>query len=169
MPHVESFLPIVNDRVRVLILGSMPGQASLTADQYYAHPRNSFWRIMGDILVFDFTASYEYRLEQLLKNRIGLWDVAHHCKREGSLDSNIEMSSVKPNLIHDLYKDSVELSAILFNGKKAAELYERHCNSVIPESGEIQYYTLPSTSPANAMLSYSDKLELWRSALCQFL
>ena len=90
MSLLYSFAPIADENARILILGSMPGQASLDAGQYYAHKRNLFWPIMAELLQFDVSASYEEKTAALRAAGIALWDVLQSCKREGSLDANIE-------------------------------------------------------------------------------
>ena len=148
---------------KVLILGSMPGEESLRQQQYYAHPRNSFWDIMGALFGAGRDLPYRRRLEQLTDHRIALWDVAHVCRRHGSLDSNIELPSVEPNNFAALFKRCPGITTIFFNGNKAAELFRK---LILPKFAEkhpvLEYVTLPSTSPANASLSPARKLHRWR-------
>jgi len=92
---IRSFPPVATSEARVLILGSMPGIASLTAGQYYAHPRNAFWRIMGKLVGAGPENPYDERLRILKKGGIALWDVLDSCVRPGSLDANI--SNETPN------------------------------------------------------------------------
>lgn len=157
-----SFPAVAASDARILILGSMPGRASLKAREYYAHPRNLFWRFMQEFLDFT-TITYDERLAALLSNRIALWDVAGRCEREGSLDSMIDGPSVIANDFPGLFLGCPDIRAVYFNGLKAQELYRR---LVLPLS-EIQrrsqeYILLPSTSPANASQSYSEKIRRWR-------
>src|SRR3569833_1994304 len=91
--HCRSFPPIADEHAETLIVGSMPGRASLTVGRYYAHPHNAFWKIMAALLAFDVAASYQAKVEALLSNRIALWDVLQSCSRQGSLDTSIERDS----------------------------------------------------------------------------
>jgi len=146
----------------ILILGSMPGVASLKAQQYYAHPRNLFWEIMGELFGFDPQRPYSERLEQLQYNRIALWDVANQCDRPGSLDSNINSQSVIANDFNALFQSSPQIQVIFFNGQKAAQLYRQLVIPVLPAKYQLlSRQTLPSTSPAHASLSGAVKLKQW--------
>ena len=102
MSRVESFAPVVGTQPRILILGSMPGVASLEAVQYYAHPRNAFWPIIGELFSIDATASYPERIRQLQQKPLALWDTLRQCERPGSLDADIRRDSVAPNDIPTL-------------------------------------------------------------------
>ena len=158
--------PVVGDRPRVLILGSMPGERSLRAQQYYAHPTNAFWPIMGDLLEMPSDATYAARLRSIKANRIALWDVVYSCRRRGSLDSNIEKSTVVPNDLEGLLSAHPTLKAIVFNGKKAQELFIRHIGKQRHlEAAETALVALPSTSAAHASLSRETKCEQWRVIL----
>ena len=161
MSHVRSFAPIEKADAKILILGSMPGEASLRANQYYAHPRNLFWRIMGELLGFDPASPYSQKVQALKSARIALWDVLHSCRRNGSLDSSIDDQSLAPNDLAAFFRHHPKITRVFFNGAKAEECYRKH---VHPGSGTeaIEYLRLPSTSPANASISYARKLETWR-------
>jgi len=147
----------------ILILGSMPGVESLRQQQYYAHPKNMFWDMMGDMFGAGHGFSYSERLEVLKKNRVALWDVAHRCTRRGSLDANIEAATVVPNAFTALYRDCPHIRFVFFNGKKASELYRR---LVLPELTkdmlQLEYATLPSTSPANVSIDRAEKMRRWQ-------
>src|SRR3990172_6260586 len=119
MRHVQSFAPIETADARILILGSMPGEASLRANQYYAHPRNLFWRIMGELLGFDPASPYSQKVQALKSARIALWDVLHSCRREGSLDSGIDDGSLAPNDLAAFFLDHPGITRVFFNGAKA--------------------------------------------------
>lgn len=166
MPLVHSFAPIEDVTAKVLILGSMPGQASLTAGQYYAHTRNAFWRIMSELLRIDAAATYDVRVRALKTARIALWDVLQSCTREGSLDTKIENALLVANDFKTFLRKHEEIRHVFFNGVKAEDCYRRH---VLPEidSDSITYLRLPSTSPANASLSFERKLEAWRVILME--
>ncbi len=161
MQDVRSFAPIEDADARILILGSMPGEASLRAGQYYAHPRNLFWRIMGELLGTDPASPYDRRIQALKSARIALWDVLRSCRRKGSLDSNIDQESLVPNNFAAFFRCHPKIPHVFFNGAKAEEYYHKH---VLPAAGieTIEYLRLPSTSPANASISYERKLESWR-------
>ncbi len=142
-----------------LILGSMPGVASLEADRYYAYPRNAFWRIMGELYAAGPELDYPQRLQILAAKRIALWDVIHSCHRPGSLDSAITADGLITNDFNGFFKRHLHIRQVCFNGQKAASLFKR---KVLPTlDGDFEYLTLPSTSPANAASSYADKLAAW--------
>lgn len=162
MRHIQSFPPIERTDARILILGSMPGEASLRAGQYYAHPQNLFWRIMGELLGTDPASPYEQRIQALKSARIALWDVLHTCRRKGSLDSAIDNGSLAPNDFAGFFRSHPRITRVFFNGAKAEECYRKH---VLPriEIESLEYLRLPSTSPANASITYERKLEAWRA------
>ena len=155
---LRGFPPVVAADTHTLILGSFPGEASLAATQYYAHPRNQFWRLLGTVLDEPLPElAYEERLRRLLSHGIGVWDVLAACEREGSLDAAIRNAS--PNDFVSLRAHAPLLKKVCFNGKTAGRF--------APVIGEAGYATLvlPSSSPANAMLSFDQKLRLWRDIL----
>jgi len=155
----QGFTPIARPDARTLILGSMPGVASLDADQYYAFPRNVFWKIMAELFNAGTDLSYSSRLQILGSNHIALWDVIRSCHRPGSLDSNIAKDGMKTNNFNDFFVQHPQIQRVFFNGQKAASLFEK---MVLPGlEGDYEYITLPSTSPANAASSYAKKLEAW--------
>lgn len=147
---------------RVLILGSMPGQASLAAGQYYAHPRNAFWPILAAYCGVPADAPYAERVAALSRSRIALWDVLQSCTRPGSLDSAI--SDPEPNDFAGLFRRCPQVDTILFNGGAAAALFARH---VLPglANPPAQRIILPSTSPAHAAKSLVAKQVAWHAAL----
>jgi hypoxanthine-DNA glycosylase len=133
------------------------------ADQYYAHPQNAFWPIMGELFDFDPNHNYEKRLQQLRENRIALWDVAFQCVRPGSMDHAINMQSVVANNFDTFFKTHPHIRAVFFNGRKAEELYRKLVQSKLSiEFQQIKQHLLPSTSPANAGMSRAQKFELWK-------
>ncbi|MEN8121126.1 MAG: DNA-deoxyinosine glycosylase [Bacteroidota bacterium] len=150
-----SFNPIINLESKILILGTMPGIKSLEADQYYAHQRNAFWPIMFKIFDKKLTENYKARKEFILKNHLALWDTLMFCFREGSLDSKIKKE--QPNRIYELLNTYPSIHSIIFNGKAAEKFHNRY----FTKQSSISYYTLPSTSPANARKTFDEKLSGW--------
>lgn len=163
--YVQSFPPIESASARVLILGTMPGKASLRAGQYYAHPQNAFWRIAGTILGFDPASPYEVRCALMRAAGIAIWDVLQSCTREGSLDASIVARSAVPSDIPGFLAAHPRIRRICFNGAKAEALYARHVRPRLAARPEVEYLRLPSTSPANASSRLSDKLRAWQAAL----
>jgi len=166
---LQGFSCIARRDARLLILGSMPGQASLDQDQYYAHPRNSFWYIMGQLFGAGPECSYAQRLEILQQEHIALWDVVHRCARKGSLDADIEHDTVEPNNLQGLFDQCTDIRHVFFNGRKAAELYRRMIEPSLVMPYTISYLTLSSTSPAHASLDREGKLLQWlylKNCLC---
>ena len=162
MAHIYSFAPIADRNAEILILGSMPGRASLAAGQYYAHAQNAFWRIISELLQFDPASPYEARVQALKSARIALWDVLRSCRREGSLDSMIEADAQTANDFRTFFHAHPQIMHVFFNGAKAEACFRQH---VLREIGDRapRYTRLPSTSPAHASLSFARKLEAWRA------
>lgn len=160
----QSMPPRIAQNTKIMVIGSMPGEVSLQRQQYYAHPQNNFWKFMA--LLFPdvkLNADYELRVSNLLKNHIGLWDVLKYCEREGSMDSAIRQA--EPNDFSDLLNIAPALSRFVFNGKKAYQSFLQSPNLLWAQKNSIELISLPSTSPANASISYDDKLTLWTKAL----
>ncbi len=164
--RIHSFAPIERHDATVLILGSMPGVASLDAGRYYAHPRNSFWRIMTELLQIDPSATYEQRVDALISSRIALWDVLHSCERAGSLDTSINRETQAANDFETFFRTHPDIRCVLLNGTKAWDSFHRHV-AVAKIAATRTLTRVPSTSPANASWSYERKLEAWRNALAQ--
>jgi len=159
MNKSQGFAPVARTDARILILGSMPGAASLAAAQYYAFPRNAFWRIMGDLYGAGPQLDYASRLAVLNDNRVALWDVIQACIRPGSLDSAIVEAGLETNDFGGFFERHPLIGHVCFNGRKAADLFRRR---VQPDLAvRCQYHVLPSTSPANAGKDYAAKLEAW--------
>ncbi|TQL17893.1 G/U mismatch-specific uracil-DNA glycosylase [Zymomonas mobilis] len=155
-PMLRCFAPVTDAHTRLLILGSLPGGASLEKAQYYGHPRNQFWRLIGDIIGEDIeAAAYPERLATLLRKHIGLWDVIGTAKRQGSLDSNIR--DVSPNPLGNLIDNLPHLKAIAFNGQKAGQLGIKELQKI---AADLPYIILPSSSPAHAV-PYAVKRDAW--------
>ena len=166
---VTGFPPIAEQDAVILILGSMPSTKSLQAQQYYAHPRNSFWYIMTRLLSGDNAANYEQRKALLLEHRIALWDVLNSCRRTGSLDSSIENGTTVVNDFNRFFAAHPAIKAVFFNGSRAQQEYNRHVLPVLDAMlSDIHYHRLPSTSPAMASLRREQKLQYWRVIL-QFI
>ena len=166
MTLLKGFEPVIRSNCRVLVLGSMPGVASLQQQQYYAHPRNAFWPIMEELFAIDKSMEYAKRCSMLSSEKIGLWDVLNACKRDGSLDSRIETSSELANDFDRLFSSHHSISAVFFNGATAERLYKKHIlSSEFMQDQDLFYFRLPSTSPAYAAMTFNEKLEQWRRIL----
>lgn len=162
VPVIRSFAPIADASARVLILGSMPGIESLRAGQYYAHPRNVFWRIMGELVGASPDMPYGLRTRQLKNAGIALWDVLAACVREGSLDAAIDPRSVIANDLVSFLARRPGIRHVFFNGAAAERCFRIHVQPAL-EDGARKLARLPSTSPAHAARSYMDKLQAWRA------
>ena len=159
--RIRSFAPIANRNARILILGSMPGKESLRKGQYYAFKQNAFWRIIIELLQLDASTTYRGRIRALKSSRIAVWDVLESCVREGSSDTTIE--SEVANDFRKFFRDHRRIAQVFFNGAMAQTSFRRHVLAHLDAS--VQYARLPSTSPANATLSFKRKLEAWRVIL----
>ncbi len=160
----HGFPPVAAPGARVLILGSMPGQASLQAGQYYAHQRNAFWRIMGDLLGAGPALPYAQRLDKLTASGIALWDVIAACERAGSLDADIVGHSVAANDFAAFFAVHRNIAQVFFNGAAAETAFRRRVLPGLPDLS-ARLCRLPSTSPAHAARSYADKLAAWSAIL----
>lgn len=163
------FPPVATERSRVLILGSFPGVLSLARHEYYAHPRNDFWPIMGELLGFDPRAPYAERLQALLDRGVALWDVLQCCERAGSLDTAIDPASVRVNDFAAFFAAHRMLQAIFFNGRRAEQEFVKAVGpvrSAVPSAPDLVW--LPSTSPAMASLRFAGKCAAWR-VICDYL
>jgi hypoxanthine-DNA glycosylase len=163
MLQIQSFPPIASSTAQVLILGTMPGKASLRKRQYYAHPQNAFWRIVGGILGFDPAGPYDARVAAVESAGIAIWDVLRSCIRASSLDSAIEASSVVPNDFAGFLAEHPQIERICFNGVTAQALFMKHVRPRLMTHLEIEARRLPSTSPANASLPLSEKKRAWQA------
>jgi len=155
----KSFPPIVGPDARVLILGSMPGAASLHAGQYYAHKHNSFWRIVGELFGAGLDLPYPDRLQILTRSGVALWDVLESCVRIGSLDSAI--TDEHPNDFAAFFAEHRCIDHIFFNGAKAEQAFTRRVLPTLAPN-RLTLRRLPSTSPAHAGMSFQRKLDAWR-------
>jgi TDG/mug DNA glycosylase family protein len=156
--------PIADARARVLVLGSMPGVASLRARQYYAHPRNAFWPIAGELFRFPADAPYARRVRSLRRCGIALWDVLASCARDGSLDGDIEEGSTEVNDFAAFFAAHPRIGAVFCNGGTS---YANFCRRVLPPltaaAAALPVVRLPSTSAAHASLRRPQKLARWRA------
>ncbi len=163
MTKIHSFSPISDPKAVTLILGSMPGKASLLEGKYYAHPRNAFWRIIQSIFELDPGLSYAERCSQLINHRIALWDVLKTCTRSSSLDSDIVDSSIIANDFESFFSIHSQIRTVYFNGAMAEKSYTIHVLPSLPrDMTDLATERLPSTSPAYASLSFESKLERWK-------
>lgn len=161
---VHCFPPVVGLAPKVLILGSAPGRVSLDAIEYYAHPRNLFWRFLGDLLGFSPRLPYAERLARLTDAGIALWDVIAACERTGSLDSDIMPGSIEPNDFQEFFTVHRSIQHVFFNGTAAENEFRR---KVLPELSVPcpVLHRLPSTSPAHAARSLAEKQHAWSAIM----
>lgn len=160
-----AFAPLTDIRTTLLVLGSLPGDASLSAGQYYAHPRNAFWPIVAAIFGFDAQSAYTVRIKALQAAGVALWDVLERCDRPGSLDAAIVRESIVANDIGGLLTRYPSIDHVVFNGGAAASLYARHVRPGLSSDPDVRYTSLPSTSPAHAAMTQAVKAAVWRAAL----
>lgn len=155
-PLLSGLAPVLDDGVRLVVLGSFPGVASLAAAGYYAHPRNQFWPIVSALIGTDLTARDDAgRRAGLLAAGVGLWDVHARCRRPGSLDSDIVCA--EPNDLLGVLGRLPRLRGIVHNGGESARALP------ITRQLGLPTWRLPSTSPANASWSFARKLQAWRA------
>jgi hypoxanthine-DNA glycosylase len=156
------FPPILGTKANILILGTLPSQQSLVKQQYYGHPRNAFWPIMGELFAAGPGVAYPERTQVLSSQGIAVWDVLKSGVRPGSMDAAINVESATPNEFGRLYAEHPELMLVCFNGQAAGRLFR----ALVPDEvqqllASIRFVTMPSTSPAYAAMSFADKLERW--------
>lgn len=164
--HLQSFAPIADAKARVLILGSMPGKASLAAGQYYAHAQNLFWRILGEVTGAAPASPYAARARALKSCGMALWDVLESCAREGSLDSAIDDATISANDFAAFYRAHPRIAHVFFNGAKAEACYGKYVLPALADApAPPSYHRLPSTSPANASMSRAHRQRVWTQAL----
>ena len=154
---IQSFLPYIDHNTRILILGTMPGVQSLEKQEYYAHPRNHFWKIMYTLFnSLPIDDAFSKKINLLQEHAIGLWDVLENCERKGSLDVHIK--NQKENDFISLFEQYPQINTIIFNGKESHKYFFKKFGQI----NGITYYVMPSTSPANTM-SFDKKFALWSS------
>jgi hypoxanthine-DNA glycosylase len=160
----RGFPPVIGRAPRILLLGSLPGRASIAAGEYYAQRQNAFWQIVGALCGAPPGLDYSTRLAMLKRAGIALWDVLHAAERPGSLDAAIVRESCRINDIASLLGRNRGIGLVGFNGQTAAELFRLHVEPRLPRS-DIRFVTLPSSSPAYASVTPGQKLAHWRRHL----
>lgn len=164
---VTSFEPLLPPGARVLIVGSMPGAASLRAGRYYAHPRNAFWSLVGMWTGVSAQADYAERVDGLSRVGIALWDVLAACRREGSLDQSILPEGREMHDFRRVWRACPDLAGIAANGGLAYRLARQHLPTTARKLPPL--IQLPSSSPAHARLGLEDKQRIWRERLSPML
>ena len=158
----SGFPPIAGPGARVLVLGTLPSQASLDAGQYYAHPQNAFWKIMAELA--DASGDYDARTTALVAAGIAVWDVLASSIRPGSMDADIDMTSAMPNDFQAFFSQHESLELVCFNGQKSEQLFKRFVEPTMKDT-KVRTARLPSTSPAYASMSFEQKLAAWRGII----
>ncbi len=159
----RAFAPLLGPAPQLLILGSLPGTASLAAGQYYAHPRNLFWDVMGELFGAGRDLPYAERSLRLTQHGVAVWDVLQEATRVGSLDTAIDLATASHSDLLTLLAAEPGITCIAFNGGTAARLFRQRVAPALAASGRpVTCLTLPSTSPANAGLSRAGKLAAWQ-------
>ena len=167
MTLTTGFPPIATPDIRILILGSMPGIRSLALNQYYGHPRNLFWPLMEELVGVPAAAPYVERLALLNGAGIGLWDSLKAAERPGSLDASIVAHTEVANDFPTFLAKHRQVRAIVFNGKKSEQAFTKH----VLKAGHADLFhgiallPMPSTSPANASISFVEKRRRWAEIL----
>lgn len=156
--RIYSFPPIIDEKSKILILGSIPGVKSLEKQEYYAHPQNQFWRLMFNIFEEDYCIDYQMKIALLKKNKIALWDTIESCEREGSLDTKIK--NEVGNSMEKLLSNYPNIKAIFCNGQKA------HKNLIkqLGKDYHLPIILMPSTSPTHTM-KLEEKFAQWQRIL----
>jgi len=160
--YFQGFKPIIPDHPKVLILGTMPSVQSTADGFYYAHPRNAFWPILSSYFGSD-AGSKEAKVQLCLDHNLFIWDVLAACERKGSSDGHI--SQPISNDFESVFIQFPHLKHILFNGQKAYQLFQSHVLRKQSLPSDIHLTTLPSTSPANARLTFENKRFFWQETL----
>lgn len=159
----KCFPPIANRDAHTLILGSLPGRKSLEMQQYYAHPQNAFWKLIGRVFCLEGDLPYTAKVRILTSNHIAVWDVLAAAERPGSLDSAIVSTTAAANDFREFFRAHPRIRRVFFNGTKAEHVYRRLVLPVLaPEFSHICYAGLPSTSPAHAGMTFAEKLVRWK-------
>lgn len=165
MSRLQAFPPVADAAAHTLILGSMPGVASLAAAQYYAHPRNLFWPLVGELLGIPPESTYAQRVAQLRARGFALWDVLGACRRPGSLDANIDADSLEINDFAAFLAEHPKIDRIFFNGAFAEQVFRRRVVPTLDVHAPLSLIRLPSTSPANASVPIQRKRAAWAALI----
>lgn len=158
----KGFPPIARGDARVLVLGSLPSKASIRAREYYAHPRNAFWKIMR--VIAGASGDYASRCRALEGCGIAVWDVLKSSMRPGSLDADIDMECAVPNDFEGFFSCHGQVRLVCFNGRKAQDMFRRFVRPELSHQ-HLGYALLPSTSPAHAALTLAGKVDAWRGII----
>ena len=161
----HAFFPIESASTRVLILGSMPSQKSLSLQQYYGHPQNAFWKIMAELSGAPYDSAYPERVSALTALGISVWDTIASCHRPGSMDSDIAPDTVIVNDFDAFIARHPDLSLVLFNGQASAKTFFKHMGKQYLSDKGIDSSIMPSTSPAYAAMSLGEKKRVWLASL----
>ena len=165
MSEVHSFPPVCAPDATRLILGTMPGVASLAAGRYYAHPRNGFWPLIESVFALPYGLDYDARCAALVMRRIALWDVLQQCQRRGRLDSAIARETMVANDFAGFLREHPRLRCIYFNGQSAAGFWQKLVLPVLPPLLVPATVVLPSSSPAHAGMTLAEKRLRWHKLL----
>lgn len=158
----HGFAPLARSDARTLILGSLPSRLSIQSGEYFAHPRNAFWRIMGELIDAGPDNPYPVRVERTLAAGLAVWDVLASAVRPGSMDAAIDRETASPNDFALFLREHPGIRRVCFNGQKAAAMFERLVMTGIAQQADgLGFVTLPSTSPAHAAMSFDEKLRHW--------
>lgn len=150
----------------MLIVGTAPGIQSLVRRQYYGHPQNAFWRIMGELFDAGLDVPYAQRKRLLTRRGIAVWDVLEECERHGSMDHAIDAASLRPNDFAAFFARHRRIARVFFNGHTAESLFRRHVLKTLGERADsLDFARLPSTSPAHAGRSFAQKLAAWQAVM----
>ena len=162
--HDRCFPPISRKDADTLILGSLPGRKSLEKQEYYAHPQNAFWKLIARIFDLPPELTYAQRTRALQENGIALWDVFAAAERPGSLDSDIVHDTAEANDFREFFRAHRKIRRVFFNGRKSEEIFrKRVLPRIATEFPRMRYFSLPSTSPAHAGMTFASKLARWRA------
>ena len=163
----DGLAPMMCPAPEALVLGSLPGDRSLTLQEYYGHPQNRFWRVMAAICEEPVPASYEARREMLARAHIALWDVYASAHRPGSMDADIRSAAF--NDLEGLLRQCPSIGTVALNGRKAASAFAAYCAGRRAQMADVmqrhRVQEMPSTSPANARWTLDRLTAAWRGML----